>query len=118
MRTRWTLCAAVLLFLSAVVATAQTPGNAALIAEKESPPTGVPTYEGRTEGDTIETAFKILSFPFTDSMDTCPFLHDYDECCPYTGSMSPDVVYEYYCQYDRTINIDLCASSYDTKVFV
>ncbi len=118
MRTKWALCAAALLCLSAAVATAQTPGNAALVAEKDSQPTGEPTYEGRVEGETIETAFEIEYFPFTDSMDTCPFLHDYDECCPYTGSMSPDVVYRYDCLYDRSIDIDLCASSYDTKVFV
>jgi len=118
MRTKWTMCAAVLLCLSTAVATAQTPGNNAEVPDKDSQPTGVPTYEGRIEGDTIETAFNIQYFPFTDSMDTCPFLHDYDECCPYTGSMSPDVVYEYYCQYTRSIDIDLCASSYDTKVFV
>jgi hypothetical protein len=77
MRTKWILCAAALLCLSAAVATAQTPGNAGPVAEKDSQPTGEPTYEGRVEGDTIETAFKILYFPFTDWMDTCPFLHDY-----------------------------------------
>jgi len=118
-RTRTITCLTGLFLLCAAVAVAApSPGNSAEVPDKESQPTGVPTYEGRIEGDTIETAFKILYFPFTDSMDTCPFLHDYDECCPYTGSMSPDVVYEYYCQNDRSIDIDLCASSYDTKVFV
>ena len=118
MRLRWTLCAAILLFLSAVVATAQTPGNSGLIAEKESQPTGTPTYEGRIEGDTIEDPFVIDALPFIGSGDTCPFAHDYDEVCPYTGSAAPDAVYSYYCEYDRTVSIDLCASQYDTKVFV
>ncbi|MCK4915351.1 MAG: hypothetical protein KAS89_04225, partial [Candidatus Eisenbacteria sp.] len=97
MRTKWTMCAAVLLFLSVAVATAQTPGNAAQVAEKESHPTGVPTYEGRVEGDTIEDPFVIDDLPFLGSGDTCPFAHDYDEVCPYTGSAAPDVVYRYDC---------------------
>ncbi len=118
MRTKWTLYAAVLLLLSAAVATAQTPGNAALVAEKESQPTGEPTYEGRVEGETIETPFIIDYLPFAGTGDTCPFLHDYDEACPYDGSTSPDVVYSYYCQYSCTVVIDLCASQYDTKVYV
>lgn len=118
MRTKWTLYTAVLLLLSAAVATAQTPGNAALVAEKESQPTGEPTYEGRVEGETIETPFIIDYLPFAGTGDTCPFLHDYDEACPYDGSTSPDVVYSYYCQYSCTVVIDLCASQYDTKVYV
>jgi len=107
-----------MLVLSAAVATAQTPGNVAQVAEKESQSTGEPTYEGRTEGDTIETAFVIENLPFTGTGDTCPFLHDYDEACPFGGSLSPDVVYSYYCQYSCTVVIDLCASQYDTKVYV
>jgi hypothetical protein len=120
MRKKWTMCAAVLLFLSAAVATvaAPSPGNSAEIPDKNPQPTGKPTYEGRVEGETIETAFVIPYFPFTDSVDTCPFLDDYDEACPYTGSTSPDVVYRYDCQYTRTVDIDLCSSGYDTKVYV
>ena len=113
------MCVVVLLFLCAAAAMAEpSPGNSAEIPDKESQPTGMPTYEGRVEGETIETAFEIQWFPFTDSVDTCPFLDDYDEACPYTGSTSPDVVYRYDCQYPRTIEIDLCSSSYDTKVYV
>ena len=108
MRTKWMLCAAVLFLLSAAVATAQTPGNAAPVAEKDSQPTGEPTYEGRVEGDTIENPFVIDDLPFVGSGDTCPFLHDYDEVCPYTGSAAPDVVYSYYCEYDRTV-ASICA---------
>jgi hypothetical protein len=71
------MCAAVLLCLSAAVATAQTPGNNTEIPDKESQPTGVPTYEGRIEGDTIEDPFVIDDLPFIGSGDTCPFAHDY-----------------------------------------
>ncbi len=118
MRTKWPTCAVVLLFLSAAIATAQTPGNTAPVAEKESQPTGVPTYEGRVEGDTIEDPFVIDDLPFLGSGDTCPFAHDYDEVCPYTGSAAPDVVYRYDCTHTFMVVIDLCASQYDTKVFV
>jgi len=126
MRTKWILCAALLILLplagpvlqSASVATAQTPGNTELAPEKEPQPTGTPTFEGRVEGDTIETAFVIDYIPVTVWGDTCPFLNDYDESCPYTGSTSPDVVYSYYCNHSCTVTIDLCASEYDTKVYV
>jgi hypothetical protein len=95
-----------------------SPGNRAEIPDKDSQPTGVPTYEGRIEGDTIEDPFVIDDLPFVGSGDTCPFAHDYDEVCPYTGSAAPDVVYSYYSQHGDMLVIDLCASQYDTKVFV
>ncbi len=106
-----------LLCAAASVAT-PTPGSSAEVPDKDSQPTGVPTYEGRLEGDTIEDPFVIDDLPFGGSGDTCPFVNDYDACCPYTGSTSPDVVYSYQCQYTSPVIIDLCASQYDTKVFV
>jgi len=119
MRTRAIACLTGLFVLCAAVAAADSsPGNRAEVPDKESQPTGVPTYEGRIEGDTIEDPFVIDDLPFTGSGDTCPFAHDYDEACPYTGSTSPDVVYRYDCEFTSPVIIDLCASQYDTKVFV
>ncbi|MFH1864981.1 MAG: hypothetical protein ABIK85_03790 [Candidatus Eisenbacteria bacterium] len=118
MRTFAIVCLAGLVLVSAAPAAAQSTGNQAGPLVKETQPTGKPTFEGRVEGETIETAFVIDYLPFEDSGDTCPFLHDYDEACPYTFSASPDVVYSYYCPFDCTVVIDLCASQYDTKVFV
>jgi len=105
-----------LLLASTVLATGT--GNRTPAVVKDYQPTGVPTYEGRIEGDTVDDPFVIEDLPFAGSGDTCPFAHDYDEVCPYADSASPDVVYSYVCQYNNPVIIDLCASQYDTKVFV
>ncbi|MFC1572531.1 hypothetical protein ACFL6M_02925 [Candidatus Eisenbacteria bacterium] len=80
--------------------------------------TGVPTDDPRVGGDTIETATVIDLLPFTDTGNTCEFAHDYDEICPYGGSLSPDVVYVYTSYTFQGVDIDLCDSDYDTKVYV
>ena len=51
--------------------------------------------------------------------NTCSYADDYDETCPYSGSTSPDVVYAYTADGSVTaIDVSLCNSGYDTKVFV
>ncbi len=77
---------------------------------------GVP--DAREGGETIEDAVPIFSLPFSDTGNTCDNINDYDEACPYTGSIAPDVVYAYTAPADMLVDIDLCASQYDTKVFV
>ena len=119
MRPLTMVCVTGLVLLCAVTSvTAQSTGDHGDPLIKELQPTNTPTYEGRVEGETIETPFVIDSIPITVWGDTCPFLNDYDEACPFYGSMSPDVVYSYYCNHSRTVTIDLCASEYDTKVYV
>lgn len=76
------------------------------------------TPDGREGGETIPEAFPIGGFPFSDSGNTCDNIHDYDEACPYEGSTAPDVVYSYTPTEDIFIDIDLCGSGYDTKVYV
>lgn len=85
---------------------------------KNSSPDGVHYDSGRVEGDTIEEAWVIGGLPFTGFDNTCGFADNYDEVCPYSGSMSGDVVYAYTPGGDEVITIDLCYSLYDTKVFV
>jgi hypothetical protein len=77
-------------------------------------------HEGssRQGGETIATATAIPSLPYSDSGTTDGYVNDYDEVCPYTGSTSPDVVYAYTPAGNQVINIDLCLSSYDTKLYV
>ena len=104
--------------LIAASALAAGTSSAQPAVEKDSKPTGVPTYEGRDPGDTIEDPFVIDYLPFYGTGDTCPFINDYDACCPYTGSTSPDVVYAYEPAADMCVSISLCNSFYDTKVFV
>ncbi|MBD3163212.1 MAG: hypothetical protein GF328_14005 [Candidatus Latescibacteria bacterium] len=89
---------------------------------KGQKPTGKYTYtppaKPRQGGDTIAEATIIPALPYSDSGSTVGYAHDYDEACPYGGSLSPDVVYSYTPSVDLNITIDLCASSYDTKVYV
>jgi hypothetical protein len=69
-------------------------------------------------GESVNDAVAINSLPFTDTGDTCDNIDDYDEACPYTGSDAPDVVYAFTPGSDMLVSINLCASGYDTKVFV
>ncbi|HOP06205.1 MAG TPA: choice-of-anchor J domain-containing protein [candidate division Zixibacteria bacterium] len=68
-------------------------------------------------GDDISTAYVIGSIPFYDEGSTEGYTDDYEEVCPYS-STSPDVVYEYTPATDIVVTIDLCASGYDTKLFL
>lgn len=70
-------------------------------------------------GDTIEDAVAITELPYNDTGNTCGFVNDYDEVCPYSGGTAPDVVYSYTPGADITVDIDLCnGSAYDTKLYV
>jgi hypothetical protein len=85
--------------------------------EKKLVPNGA-QGDGREGGETIGTAWVIPSLPFYDTGDTSDNIDDYDEVCPYSGSTSPDVVYQYTAPEDMCVDIDLCLSGYDTKVYV
>lgn len=66
----------------------------------------------------MATAFLIEALPFSDTGSTAGHINDYDWCCPYCGSTSPDVVYKFVAQENYGVTIDLCSSLYDTKVYV
>jgi len=68
-------------------------------------------------GDTIATAV-VIELPYYTTGTTAGFNNDYDEACPYTGSTSPDVVYMWIADFSGPVDIVLCESSYDTKVYV
>mgnify|MGYP003572055568 CR=1 FL=1 len=72
----------------------------------------------RQGGDNIGDATVIPGIPYSDTGVTCGYLNDYDEVCPYGPHTSPDVVYAYTPAADGGIDIDLCGSGYDTKLFV
>jgi len=75
---------------------------------------GTPLRDG---GDTVDDALIIESLPFTDTGNTCGASDDYDAVC-YEPSTSPDLVYQFTPAADMIVDIDLCGSSYDTKVFL
>lgn len=81
-------------------------------------PVNPPVPGTRQGGDTIETATMIPGLPYSDTGTTIGYVHDYDEVCPYSGSMAPDVVYSFTPTADIFVNLDLCGSDYDTKIFV
>jgi len=101
---------------------AQSPSDRISLEELEARKAG--SVSGVNEplpdqgGETIETAVEIPALPYSDSGNTCSNVDDYDEACPFINSTSPDVVYRYQPGSDVEVDIDLCASGYDTKVYV
>jgi hypothetical protein len=69
-------------------------------------------------GDDVTTATVISGLPYYDTGTTDGYVDDYDEVCPFSGSTSPDVVYEYTPSADITVTISLCESGYDTKLYL
>lgn len=108
------------LFSLVAYAGAETPYTGAARVFPEKTPAGEsPSPPAvRLIGDTIEEPFVIPSIPFTAQGTTCGFAHDYDEMCPYGGYTAPDVVYAFTPTEAMNVNIDLCGSSYDTKLYV
>jgi len=72
-----------------------------------------PADPPRQGGDTIEDAIPITIPGTTDG-----YTNDYDEACPFIGTTAPDVVYTVTPAADIAVDIDLCYSSYDTKLYV
>jgi hypothetical protein len=69
-------------------------------------------------GDNIATAMPIAALPFTETGTTDGYLDDYDEICPYDSPGAPDVVYSYTPAADMFIDVYLCESLYDTKLYI
>jgi hypothetical protein len=111
------------LALSASVS-ASTPSTSKVFRPEQKP--AGPEYRNpieRIPGDTVSDPFTIGALPFTVTGSTCGFANDYDCACPYTGSTAPDVVYKYVARGEGTeatavLTVDLCASMYDTKVYI
>ncbi len=68
-------------------------------------------------GNTILDAV-VINIPGTWNGTTVGYTNNYDEVCPFTGSTSPDVVYSVTPTADVQVDIDLCFSAYDTKLYV
>jgi hypothetical protein len=101
-------------------ASAFTPSTSNVFQPVQKPWNEISWQEGvRVTGDAVWDPFIITgALPFTTTGNTCSFINDYDYACPYTGSTSADVVYRYTPTSDWPINIELCGSTYDTKVYV
>ncbi len=93
--------------------------NQNIIHKKDQPSEFQPLVRvPETTGDTVTDPFEIFDIPFQTQGTTLGFNNDYDSTCPYPDSVAPDVVYHFVLQTDAYLDIDLCGSSYDTKVYV
>jgi hypothetical protein len=117
---RWAVLWALALCLAAS-ASALTPSTSNVF-RPEQEPSGQEGERppGRVQGDTVADPFFVFfdCEMFSASGNTCGYVNDYDYACPYTGSTSADVVYKLVCSSNTVVSIDLCASTYDTKVYV
>jgi hypothetical protein len=112
-----TLLVLVLGMTASAYAVTPSTGN---VFQMEQKPAGqiYQNPEERVTGDTVGDPFIMDAIPFNATGTTCGFVNDYDGVCPFSGSTSPDVVYKYVCGTSMGVTIDLCASTYDTKVYV
>jgi len=71
-------------------------------------------------GEDTEYPLEVTSLPFVDTRSTTTFTHRFNEDCSEWGDSgnAPDVVYRYRPIADVVVEISLCDSDYDTKVFV
>ena len=103
-------------------ASALTPSTSNVLQPVQKPWNEISRQDGvRVTGDTVADPFIITGdLPFTATGNTCSFVNDYDYACPYTGSTSADVVYKWVATAASmgAIGVDLCGSTYDTKVYV
>ncbi len=102
---------------------AHPDGTAVYVANMDSNSLSIIELEGSSNnqalpGDDCENA-KILtspSFCFEDC--TLGYTDDYNEMCPFDEQGGSDLVYKFQPSFDQTVNIDLCESSYDTKIYI
>jgi|GEM_PF-846526 len=122
MRAAYAIELLVVLFLVSAAGNAPAAGVDFSPRKDKPADTGqpVPPDPNKTKqgGDNITTATVIPDVPYSISGTTVGYTDDYDEVCPYTGSTAPDVVYAYTAAYQHWIDISLCNSSYDTKLYV
>ncbi len=69
-------------------------------------------------GETIETAFQIVSLPASFSGNNCGFEDNYHEVCPFDDPGSPDAVFYYTALVDTVVNVSLCYSGFDTHLYI
>lgn len=95
----------------------QRPDGGKLQFTSGRPMARTPAGVGDPQGETMADALPIGSLPFSGGGDTCDHLDDYDVACPYAG-FAPDIVYAYTPSADQRLDIDLCGTAYDSKVYL
>jgi hypothetical protein len=115
MRTTIMLLSCVLVLGTATTAVS---GELPMVREKAAT-AGAPVQPSgdRVGGDTAADAVPITVLPFSDTGSTCGAADDYDDACTQAAA-APDVVYSFTPAMDVFVDVDLCGSAYDTKIFV
>jgi hypothetical protein len=67
-------------------------------------------------GETCETAVEITAIPYTDTGNTSDNVNNYNP--PFAFNGGRDVVYRYTPAVDMCLDMSLCASYYDTRLYV
>jgi len=108
------LLAVILMLGVAGVASAVTLSNFQVLPDK-STYVGDGMSDGR-EGNETYPGLPIAGLPYDDSGATCDNVNDIEHICGGTGAA--EVVYSFVPGHDMQINLNLCASSYDTLLGV
>lgn len=88
----------------------------ARLAKREVSPAGMPS-SSPLPGEDFAGAIAIAEVPFSAVGSTCAYRDDVTpECTFLTGA--PDIVFTYTPSADECVEVDLCASNYDTAVHV
>lgn len=104
--------------LAGSAVSADLPGTTISLPPKIGAPSTGLALPTRTAGDTVADAIVIPTLPFEVAGSTVGYADDLDAECPYTTSSAPDVVYAFTASSAIALDIDLCGSSYDTKLYV
>ncbi len=73
---------------------------------------------GSLSGDTHNDPLNIPAVPFFESGSTDGFNDDYSPACFFDADGSPDVVYRYVVPADQILDVQLCNSYYDTRLYI
>lgn len=94
------------------------PATSLTLSRVDSPKSATGGKGAAVTGDNVSDPFVVASLPFNDAQSTAGYTDDYNEVCPFPESGAPDVVYSYTPSVGEAIRIDLCGSTYDTRVYV
>ncbi len=106
-------------FMALLIALVWVGAQPAFSNGKNNPeysPSQIP--RGLLEGGETFASAQHIFMPFSGGGNTCDNANDYDAACPHTGSTAPDVVYSFEPERRGLLYVDLCGSSYDTKLML
>ncbi len=102
---------------------AHPDGTAIYTVNKDSNSLSIIGIEGSTDdqahdGDDCSNAKTLTSLSYCLEDCTVGYNDDYNEMCPFNELGASDLVYKFQPSFNQTVNIDLCESSFDTKMYI